>query len=119
MGLGLNDHRRLFAVVFPPDDRLRQLHVDDARLFGVAQSEHGLARLNVVQRRHGPVEGRQPRPVVDVETAAVLIQRIIVLAHRRSLVRYAEASRPLRGCAPKVHPACALSHRRDFPRPTG
>ncbi|MNI88618.1 hypothetical protein D3C73_1459340 [compost metagenome] len=86
MGLGLNDDRRLLAVIFPPDDRLRQFHVDDARLFRIAQGEDGLARLDVIQRRHSAGEGRQPRPVVDVETAAVLVQRIIILAHGRSLV---------------------------------
>ena len=67
----LDRHRRLpCPLVIPPDHRLRQVHGDRARIVGVAKGEDRPTRLDVVQRRHSPGEGRQPRPVVGVEAAA-------------------------------------------------
>ncbi|MNY09788.1 hypothetical protein D3C86_1427250 [compost metagenome] len=105
MGLGLHDHRRLLAVVLPPDDRLRQFHVDDARIFRIAQSKDGPARLNIVQRRHHAGEGLQPRPVVDVIAAAVFINRLVALGHL-----------PLLGLTPDQRPLAAARHARNCSR---
>ncbi|MNL78535.1 hypothetical protein D3C87_2049510 [compost metagenome] len=81
MGFGLNDDGGLLAVVFPPDHGLRQFHVDDPRILGVAQGENRLARLNIVQGRDPPGKGLQPRPVVDIKAAAVFVKQVIALAH--------------------------------------
>ena len=58
MALGLDGDGRLFAVLLPPDHRLGQVHGDGARVVGLAQSEDGPARLDVVQGRNYPDEGR-------------------------------------------------------------